>query len=219
MGFFDVTYRDGTSDENVLADSFDKDPFFSQCPEYESSMEDVIMDVGAHIGTFSILAARKVPKGRVYAIEASEDSFRLLCTNMVLNNLFNVFPYRLALSDSDGTISLFYDNENWGHSIVSPLTGKYEIVRSMSLESFMNKNGIVRCNFVKFNCEGAEFPIILGSSSHVLRRFEHILVLYHCDLWTKNSWKDIFNHLTGSGFNVRVFNQTEARGWMFAKRE
>src|SRR5262249_36312649 len=50
---FDVAYRAGTSDEEVLRASFANDIFFTAVPEYRPSPNDTIIDVGAHIGTFS----------------------------------------------------------------------------------------------------------------------------------------------------------------------
>src|SRR5438046_1462116 len=65
FGEVDIAYRAGTSDEEVLKASFEHDIFFTAVPEYRLAPDDTIIDVGAHIGTFSLLAASKVPNGRV----------------------------------------------------------------------------------------------------------------------------------------------------------
>ena len=56
MGFT-IFYRDHASDEDVLRYGFERDIFFLGVPEYRPHREDTIIDVGAHIGTFSLLAA------------------------------------------------------------------------------------------------------------------------------------------------------------------
>jgi hypothetical protein len=71
FGGFEVAYRSRTTDEDVIAHSFDHDIFFTGVPEYRPAEDHTIIDVGAHIGIFSLLAASKVPRGKVYAIEAS----------------------------------------------------------------------------------------------------------------------------------------------------
>jgi hypothetical protein len=55
---FEVIYRKGTADENVIGHSFENDIFFSGIPEYQPEDGHVIIDLGAHIGTFSLLASR-----------------------------------------------------------------------------------------------------------------------------------------------------------------
>ena len=65
---FQVAYRKGTADELVVKHSFSHDIFFSGVPEYRPAEDHVIIEVGAHIGTFSILAASKAKRGHVYAI-------------------------------------------------------------------------------------------------------------------------------------------------------
>jgi hypothetical protein len=79
-----------------------------------------------------------------------------------------------------------------------------------------NDNHIERDTFIKFNCEGAEFPIILKSSSECLQRFDYQLILYHCDLWKKNTEIDLIKHLESSGFNCDIRNRSKYRGWIVA---
>ena len=216
FGGFQVAYRAGTADEAVLDDSFDRDIFFTGVPEYQAAADHIVIDVGAHIGTFSLLASARVPRGKVYAIEACEDTCNFLKINVALNGAANVSVHHLAITDARGTSTLYYDAGNWGNSVVAPLSAGSETVESCSLTDFMDDNGIQHCNFMKLNCEGAEFPILLTTPSSVLRRFEMILVLYHCDLWKQNTEQDLLAHLAASGFECKLRNQTEKRGWIVA---
>ena len=97
LGAFSVAYRGGTSDEAVLEESFEKDLLFARLPEYHPSPNDTIVDIGAHIGTFALLAASRVPQGRVYAIESCEETFNFLTVNVALNHATNIFTSRLAV--------------------------------------------------------------------------------------------------------------------------
>src|SRR6266581_833576 len=54
FGGFEIAYRKNTADESVIADSFENDIFFSGVPEYQPEEGHVIIDIGAHIGTFSL---------------------------------------------------------------------------------------------------------------------------------------------------------------------
>lgn len=216
---FDVAYRKGTADESVLEESFDNDIFYSGVPEYQPDDGHVIIDVGAHIGTFSLLSSSKVGNGKIYAIEASEESFNLLRINVALNQCPNVSVHHVALADKEGTCTLYHNVGNWGHSTVSELSHSSETVRSCTLTAFLEVNQISECHFVKLNCEGAEFPILLSTPGDILQRIRTILVLYHCDFWKHNTEADLISHLESSGFKCVIRNQSEERGWIIATRQ
>jgi FkbM family methyltransferase len=219
FGGFQVAYRQGTADEDVILHSFDRDIFFAGAPEYKPEENHLIVDVGAHIGTFSLLAAAKVKEGRVYAIEPCQDSFDLLRVNAVLNRATNILPFHLALSDEDGTTTLARGSDTWSHSTVGQSIDLKEEVDCLTLGSFLDRNEISACDFMKMNCEGAEFPILLTSSRDVLRRFAMILVLYHCDIWKGHREDSLLKHLELCGFSSSVRNQTTDRGWILATRQ
>jgi FkbM family methyltransferase len=221
FGGFDVAYRSGTADEKVIGHSFDNDIFFTGVPECELKTDDVVLDIGAHIGTFSLLAASKVPDGHVYAIEASGETFNYLRVNASLNRLDNVTPCLLALTDKKGTVRLHHDRGNWGHSIMKEMSSKFEEVPADTLENFLNQHSIQECAFAKFNCEGAEFPILVNSSEATLRRIRMMLVLYHEDLATGYTLPGLQQKLSDCGFAVELRNTRPSgvRGWLVATRQ
>jgi FkbM family methyltransferase len=68
---------------------------------------DRVIDIGANIGAFTILAARIVgPAGQVIAVEPATDTFRQLERNLALNNLTNAIAKRTAVGETPGTASL-----------------------------------------------------------------------------------------------------------------
>jgi FkbM family methyltransferase len=146
---FEVAYRQGTADESVLKHSFDHDIFFSGVPEYQPSEKDVIIDVGAHIGTFAVWAASKVPRGAVHAIEACQDTYNFLRINAALNRMGNLSTHHLALSDRQGTSTLYYDTGNWGHSVVRRQSNRSETVECCTLEEFFRVAGITKCSKIQ----------------------------------------------------------------------
>ena len=101
-GDLDVAFRRGTADERVIAQSFANDIFYAAIPDYRPAPTDILLDIGAHIGTFALASAPKVPKGKVWAIEASQDTFNYLRINVAINGLANVHASHLALTDKTG---------------------------------------------------------------------------------------------------------------------
>ncbi|MFH1507838.1 MAG: FkbM family methyltransferase [Candidatus Omnitrophota bacterium] len=218
FGGFRIAYREGTADELVLGYSFDDDIFFSGVPEYSPRPKDTIIDIGAHIGTFSILAASRAMQGRVYAVEAGRENFEYLKKNIALNNLSNIFISNLALTDSKGTVRLYYpqDGGTWGYTIAKEVSGEYEEVEADTLASFMKDNNILCCNFMKLNCEGAEYKIILSTPRQILQRIKILLVLYHSDIVGEHSEDALIKHLKDSGFSITIRERTKERGWIIA---
>lgn len=216
MGGLHVAFRKGTADERVLEHSFERDIFLAGVPEYQPGADDVVIDVGAHIGTFTLLVAPRV--GRVYAIEAAEEAYDYLRVNCLLNDLDNVEPVHVALGGESGTTLLYHDSANWGHTIMRRSSGQAESVAVQTLGDFLDEHRIVRCTFLRMNCEGAEFPILLASPPERLEKIETMLVLYHCDLARGYAPEQLVEHLRSAGFVVEIRKRDGERGWLVATR-
>ena len=228
FGGFVVAYRQGTIDEDEINQGFENDNILSlfkpennkeNPPHYNPAPDHVILDVGAHIGTFSLLAASKVPKGMVYAVEPSRETYDYLRINVHLNKFDNIRTSRLALSNTKGLVFLHHDDGNWGHTITSPVSTRGEEVSSDTLAGYMADNGIAAIDFIKFNCEGAEFPIILGTPLNVLKKIKAMLIMYHLDLVQGYTLGGLVHYLKEGGFSVEVLNQLGPRGWIVVHRD
>jgi len=214
---FDIAYRRGTADERVIAESFSHDRLLVGTPEIRLSRDAVVVDVGAHIGTFALLVSTLVPDGCVHAIEPSGDTYNLLRINASLNQATNIAPHHLALGEREGTQRLYHESGNWGHSTVAK-SKRSEIVPATGLAQFFDSQKITACAFLKFNCEGAEFPILFAAPLEYLRRVDLLLILYHEDLWQQHSAEDLIRHLSNAGFKAEIRNRSGHRGWIVASR-
>ena len=221
FGKLKVAYREGTCDEDVIRECFIEDVFFKNVPEYHLKSNHTIIDIGGHIGAFSMLAASKLKKGKVYSVEPSRDSYEFLKKNALLNNLSNIFIYNLALTDYKGTARLYHNLKtgSWGDTIAKNISNEYEDVKTDTLDNFMKDNNITRCDFMKMNCEGSEFQIILNSPIETLQKINTILILYHLDRVSDHSEYDLISHLRTSGFWVKVKNKTKNRGWIIGRKK
>ena len=217
-GAFTVAYRKCSADEQVISHSFANDIFLERVPEYRPRQGDVVIDVGAHIGTFSLLVASLVAPGNVFAVEPCRETFNVLKLNKALNRLANIQVENIALSDVNGYVTLHHDCANWGHSTVAKLSRRSEPVKAESLGAFMDRNSIRRCDFLRMNCEGAEFPVLLSSGVEVLKRIRVILVLYHADLYARATEASLELHLKNCGFSTRIFERRNSRGWLVASQ-
>lgn len=197
----EYAFRKGTTDEIIIGNS-DAYRLENLLPEVAISDDATIINIGAHVGVFAAMAAPSVPRGTVHAIEAALDTFNFMRVNLALNRLDNVVPHHLAIAGHDGECTLYHDTGHWGHSITKALSTVEEKVPCQTLETFMNRNDVARCQLLWLNCEGAEFPLLLGASRETLARVDVILTDCHIHLWTKNTVADLAAHLRAAGFEI-----------------
>ena len=127
----------------------------------------VVLDIGANIGYYTLLAARLVgPQGAVYAFEPDPDNFALLQKNIHRNGYRNVVLKNQAVADENGKIELFKGGENWGgHRIYDPGDSQEHItVDAIVLDDFF-KGETTDIDLIKMDIEGAEVRAIQGMST------------------------------------------------------
>ena len=125
---------------------------------------DVILDIGAHIGYFTLLFAQLTGEnGRVYAFEPAPANFALLKKNVEINEYKNVVLVNKAVSDKNGKSVLYLSSESTGiHKIYDTNDGRKSIeVESIRLDDYFGDyNGKV--DWIKIDIEGAEWLALKG---------------------------------------------------------
>jgi FkbM family methyltransferase len=143
--------------------------FESQTCEFiERSIEEgmTVVDAGANIGFYSLLAARRVgPTGKVYAFEPEAANFALLMKNIGLNGYKNIRALPAALAESTKRVALYLSREGSGsHSIYHDAAvgnGSVE-VEALSFDEFWEAEGRPAIGFIKMDIEGAEAAALEG---------------------------------------------------------
>jgi len=185
---------------------------------------DIVIDIGAHIGAFSVWAARQTPNGRVYAFEPNNENYVFLKENKKLNNLTNLETFNLAVSDKDGEASFFNsDHLSMSHSFFETGAENKTTVRTISLARILEANKIGRVNYLKIDAEGAEYLIILNTPPEILNKVDRIFIEYHDYLDHGHRCKDIENYLASNGFQVEtgrnfLFRYVFKQGYIKATR-
>jgi len=124
---------------------------------------DVVIDVGAHIGYFTLLFADLVGKrGKVFAFEPHPENFKLLERNIKLNGFQNVILEQKAVSDKNGEDNLYISKDDSGDHRLYPSDERTSIkVKTVRLDDYI-KNFKTKVDFVKIDTEGKEPFIIQG---------------------------------------------------------
>src|SRR4029453_15175887 len=92
-------YRPATPDKKVLHEVVDQDGYnIIQTIESDA----VVIDIGAHLGSFSVLRAAHAPRGIVFSYEPDSANFRLLTRNIARNKLTNVKTFKCAVAGTSG---------------------------------------------------------------------------------------------------------------------
>lgn len=138
----------------------------------------VFIDLGAHVGYYSLLAAKAVGEsGKVFAFEPEPRNFALLKRNIELNGLQNVTAVQKAVSDRTGAIELHVDRSNQGgHSLFQLGQGTESIAIDLtSLDEYFADLDVT-VDFIKMDIQQAE-PLALKGMGELLKRQKEVRIL------------------------------------------
>jgi FkbM family methyltransferase len=129
---------------------------------------EVFWDVGAHVGYFTLLAARSVgPAGKVVAFEPSNDAWERLTRNLALNPGYVVEPVKAAVSDHAGQAVLYAAGDTVDSSASlfagADVAARQEVVSTLTLDDFSRAPGQKPPDFIKLDVEGAELAALRGA--------------------------------------------------------
>jgi FkbM family methyltransferase len=151
-----------------------------------------IIDIGGHIGLFSIEKALKYSSSVVWSYEPNKDTFEIFSENVAMNNIKNIKIFDIGVSSKAGK-HLFYKDRNPSVSGFYKASSKHtkDIIGTISLEDVFRINKIKYCDLLKIDCEGAEFEILLNTPDHIFKKIGKLLVEYHDDFSRKYSHNDL----------------------------
>ena len=144
---------------------------------------DVVVDVGANLGLFSLYAQSFLPK-KIYAFEPINSTYNYLTTN--LKDYTNVITINKAISDTEEETfikvekssgqSTLVNNQNITHS--DPIS--IELIETITFNNFISKYNIPYIDFLKVDCEGGELDLFLTIDKKFLKNnIKKIALEYH----------------------------------------
>ena len=170
---------------------------------------DVVIDVGAHVGYYTLLMAQLVGKnGKVYSFEPDPVNFELLKKSVEINGFENVVLIQKAVSDTTEKIKLFLgDNDSAINRIYDAKLGdakKSIDVESITIDEYFKENDKL-FNFIKIDSEGSEAKIITGMEKFLTKNRKLIMMTEFFPFLIKKSGdepKQYLKSLENSGFEL-----------------
>jgi FkbM family methyltransferase len=166
-----------------------------------------VVDIGANIGAYTILAAEKVGKdGKVIAIEPEPKNYNQLLANIKLNNFKNVVPKNIALTDHEGFEKLSLSPYPGKHTILfkEDKVGSIE-VPVKTLDNLLEELNLKKIDIVKIDTEGAEIPILKGSEK-TLKNNPNMKIIVAAEHYPSEV-REVCQFLNIKGFKTKVFSK------------
>ena len=100
-----------TSDSLRLSTNDVFEPYTTQVIKQNISSGDIVIDIGANIGYFTLIMAKCIREnGKVFSFEPEPKNFELLKKNVEINNYSNVILEKKAIGKKTGTTKLYLHN-------------------------------------------------------------------------------------------------------------
>jgi len=128
---------------------------------------DICLDLGANVGYFTMLMAKAASAGKVFAFEPIALNAALLRASVELNSFSNVLISQCAVGDRAGAVSFSQSSDSAYSSIHD--TGRKPLectvtVPVVTLDEYLDGEGIERVDVMKVDVEGAEGMVIAGAT-------------------------------------------------------
>lgn len=158
----------------------------------------VIYDVGAHVGYYSLLAATRVGRGgHVWAFEPLPENFAFLQQHIALNQISNITCMQTAVAQSSGT-TLF---RRGGTRSTGKLSARGELaVATLCLDDLVSGSNALPPDVIKLDVEGAELKALQGAGNVLLASHPKLYVATH----SESLHRDCMEYLAGLNYQVTV---------------
>lgn len=164
---------------------------------------DIILDIGAHVGVFSIYAAKKYPEARIIAYEPSATNYDRLIRNLEAAGVTNVEPHNLAVTADGRDIELSLERGNTGGtSALRKVNGHLvEKAKSTTLDTIIDDlsgpfiGEIQRVRFLKIDAEGMEHECL--TTTNFLDRVDYLSGEFHINSYLRQqgySIAELYKH-------------------------
>jgi len=151
---------------NLALFGFENEAYEISLFKSELKMDDVVLDIGANIGLYSLIASKSIEEmGRVYSFEPDVVSFENLKQNSIRNFCKNIIPINMAVSSTNGIARLAPSSNKSsrsGYHLIKQEKNLHSVkIETVCVDDFL-KNKEKKIDVIKLDCEGSEFDALKG---------------------------------------------------------
>ena len=168
-----LDYKSNISEINILKEVFVDEVYAQHLPKHKNA---IIVDIGAHYGYFSIYAAKNCDAScKIIALEPSEKNRANYIKNISVNSIKNTTLLSFGISDTEKTAYLYHAKNAANYSILNT-THKKSKVELISIAKLIESQNLNTIDFLKMDCEGAEYAALMNCSDETLAKIKCILL-------------------------------------------
>jgi len=188
-------------------------PLATHLVKSEVKRGDVVIDLGANIGYWTLFFAQLVGEnGRVFAFEPEPSNFKILEKNVRINGYQNVVLIQKAASSITGRAKLYLSYESTDNRIYDTHDNRDFInIETITLDEYF-RTFDREINFIKSNIQGADFAAIQGMSS-LLKKSKNIKIMTEFSPYLLKPFnaepEEFLKTLTDEGFNLYDINSVD----------
>lgn len=176
--------------------------------------DSVFVDIGANQGEFSLFAAKRVPQGKVIALEPRTQLFAQLKENLELNHLSNTELINCGCSDMPKTAELYSSsrpelNQARNEGLASLYSGErrdtpIETITLRTFDEIADELRLSRVDMMKIDVEGAELPVLRGATKTLRAHKPHLLLEVSEGNFKAAGYRkeDLFEFLSELGYKI-----------------
>jgi len=168
--------------------------------------DSIVLDIGANIGYFTLIAAQKAKKGKVVAFEPVQELSKKLQQNIRENHFQNIKVVEAAAGESEKDSTIYLStSENSGMSSLQPpenFSGLSQAVKIINIDQWIKQSEIEKIDIVKLDIEGSELFALRGMKETLINFKPFLIVEINKNILANFSLVpgDIMNYLTGLGY-------------------
>jgi FkbM family methyltransferase len=141
---------------------------------------DIVFDIGANQGWYSLNIAQKYPSAKIYAFEPIKKTFDIMAENIRLNNLTNIETFNIGIGKENSVMEFNYNKDKSGATSMENILERDDVEKITcnvrTLDSFCYDQKINNIDFIKCDIEGAELFALQGGKNILERNHPKLFV-------------------------------------------
>lgn len=203
-------------------ENFLDDIYFRYVPKkvFHNKPKPTIIDIGGNVGYFTLATFAKFPEASIHAFEPHPYCFEILCEYQKTFSRYDFHIYRKAVSDQNGTLFLNAPTIDGFTTTTSVFQTKNKenrfSIESIQLGKFLLQEEIKTVDFMKLDCEGAEYAIVYSLPKKIFDNIESMCVETHKGKAQDENIDAMNKYLRRAGYETKILDEGGNTGYVWA---